>query len=158
MSKAALARFVQRAQKAARLSGKLNILLTSSEEMRSLNRRFRKKNKATDVLSFPPESQGKANPMFTGEVAISADIASANAARFGHPAAVEVKILALHGVLHLAGYDHESDNGKMARKEAALRRKLGLPSSLTERGASVAGQPPARPGSTSRTRPTRRTA
>ena len=80
---------------------------------------------------------------------VSADIASDNANRYGHPAAMEVKILALHGILHLAGFDHESDNGKMARKEAALRRTLGLPSSLTERGA-LNEQPRSRPRSRSK--------
>ena len=70
---------------------------------------------------------------FAGEIAISADIARENAARLGHSAALEVKVLVLHGILHLAGFDHERDNGEMARKEAGLRRKLGLPSSLTER-------------------------
>lgn len=156
VSEASLARFVLRARRTAGLSGTLNVLVTGSEEMRSLNRHFRKKNRATDVLSFPSEAQSNAS-VFAGEIAISADIAAANAVRFGHPAAVEVKILALHGVLHLAGYDHESDNGKMARKEAALRRKLGLPSSLTERGAS-AGQQHASSRSASPTRRTRRTA
>ena len=93
-------------------------------ELRALNHRFRGKNKATDVLSFPsvagPES-GKAKRV-AGDVAISADIARENAVRLGHSAAEEVKILALHGILHLAGFDHERDNGEMARKEAELRR------------------------------------
>jgi probable rRNA maturation factor len=138
LSASSLARFVLHARRAARLKGKVNILLTGDTEMRSLNLQFRKKDKPTDVLSFPSESGRIRNGVFAGEIAISAGIASKNANRLGHPAAVEVKILALHGILHLAGFDHESDNGEMARKEAALRRKLGLPSSLTERGASKA--------------------
>jgi probable rRNA maturation factor len=131
----ALGRFVARARRAVSLQGKVNILVTSSAEMRTLNLRFRKKNKTTDVLSFPLDSNpaAAATRRFAGEIAISADIASRNAARLGHPASVEVKILALHGILHLAGFDHERDNGKMARKERKLRRELGLPSSLTER-------------------------
>ena len=106
--------------------------------MRSLNQRFRKKNKTTDVLSFPAQSfrPGNGKPAFAGEIAISTDVARENAARFGHSQGVEVKILALHGILHLAGFDHERDNGEMARKEANLRRLLGLPSSLTERDES----------------------
>ena len=130
-----LRRFVLRARRAARLSGNVNILLTGNSEMRSLNRRFRKKNKTTDVLSFPAElfSPGNGKRRVAGEIAISTDIARENAAKFGHSQAVEVKILALHGILHLAGFDHERDNGEMARKEANLRRLLGLPSSLTER-------------------------
>jgi probable rRNA maturation factor len=70
---------------------------------------------------------------FAGDVAISAEIAGQNARRLGHPPAEEVKVLVLHGLLHLAGYDHESDNGTMARREARLREQLGLPVALIER-------------------------
>ncbi len=126
-----LSRFVLRARRAAGLQGTANILVTTNAAMRSLNLRFRKKDKTTDVLSFPVESgQGG---RFAGEVAISAEIAAENAARLGHAVAVEVKILALHGILHLAGFDHERDNGEMARKEATSRRALRLPSSLIGR-------------------------
>ena len=68
-----------------------------------------------------------------GDIAISADIATQNARQLGHAPALEIKILALHGVLHLAGYDHETDHGEMARKEISLRKALGLPSGLIER-------------------------
>lgn len=137
----ALSRFMLRARRALPLHTKVNVLLTSSAEMRKLNLRFRKKNKATDVLSFPSHSSsnGSGQRLFAGEIAISADIATRNAALFGHSPAVEVKILALHGLLHLAGCDHERDNGQMAGREGKLRRKLGLPSSLTERGESEKG-------------------
>ena len=131
LSETALARFVRRACQAVKLPGNVNIMITSSHELRSLNRQFRGKDKATDVLSFPPLpvwADGQA-----GDVAISADIASQNARALGHSPADEVKILALHGVLHLAGYDHEQDNGEMARKEVRLRRLLGLPVGLIER-------------------------
>jgi probable rRNA maturation factor len=132
-----LGRFVLRARKAARLSGTVNVLVTSSAAMRALNARFRNKEKATDVLSFPSaSSRGNKKSGFAGEIAISADIAAQNAVRFGHPAALEIKVLALHGILHLAGYDHESDNGKMARKEESLRRALRLPATLIERTQS----------------------
>ena len=143
LSAEALGRFVLRARKAARLAGKVNVLLTDGAEMRALNLQFRRKKKTTDVLSFPSESSsnGMRKRAFAGEIAISADIAARNATKLGHPPATEVKILALHGILHLAGYDHERDNGNMARKEATLRRELGLPSSLTERGG-VAGRGP----------------
>jgi probable rRNA maturation factor len=135
LSAESLSRFVLRARRAARLSGSVDILLTGNSEMRSLNRRFRKKNKETDVLSFPAQSPPPRHGQrgFVGEIAISTDVARENAAKFGHSQAVEVKILSLHGILHLAGFDHERDNGEMARKEANLRRLLGLPSSLTER-------------------------
>jgi probable rRNA maturation factor len=79
-----------------------------------------------------------------GEIAISADIARQNAARLGHPAALEIKLLALHGILHLAGMDHERDNGEMARKEAHLRSVLRLPTGLIERGLSDEDSPKAR--------------
>ena len=136
LSEHALARFVSRARKAAGLQGSVNVLVTGSAAMRSLNFRFRGKNKATDVLSFPADSPmpstGK-TARFAGEVALSAEIAVQNAVHLGHSASVEVKILVLHGILHLAGFDHERDNGEMARKEANLRRKLRLPDALIER-------------------------
>ncbi len=152
---ASLDRFMLRARKAAHLHGRVNLLLTGNAQMRALNRQFRRKNSPTDVLSFPA---GSINSKYAlaGEIAVSADIARDNATRLGHTLPLEVKILALHGILHLAGFDHESDNGQMARKEAALRRKLGLPSSLTERGASKRQQPAGSKPTLSRSR--RRTA
>jgi probable rRNA maturation factor len=70
---------------------------------------------------------------FAGDIAISADIASQNARSLGHRCSDEVRILALHGILHLAGYDHEDDRGEMARTEQLLRQKLDLPAGLIER-------------------------
>lgn len=141
VSELSLTRFVNRARRAAGMRGQVTVLVTSSAEVRDLNRRFRRKNKATDVLSFPAAPiEGDDNE---GDIAISADIASENAERFGHPTAAELKILTLHGILHLAGYDHETDNGKMARKEARLRRELHLPDALierTENGTSAVGR------------------
>jgi probable rRNA maturation factor len=140
----ALDRFVLRARKAVGVRGQVIVLVTSSAAVRSLNRQFRSRNKATDVLSFPfasPTSESRKRPKLAGEVAISADIALQNAARFGHPPAQEVKILALHGILHLAGFDHERDNGEMARKEATLRRALRLPAALIERVQREGVQP-----------------
>jgi len=132
----ALNRFVLRARKAVGVPGQVNLLVTSSAAVRSLNRQFRSQNKATDVLSFPftsPTPESRTRPKLAGEIAISADIALQNSARLGHPVAQEIKILALHGILHLAGFDHERDNGEMARKEATLRRALRLPAALIER-------------------------
>ncbi len=149
LSATSLGRFVLRARKAAHLRSPVNVLVTSNAVMRSLNLRFRKIRRATDVLSFPSESASVGTRSLAGEIAISADIAFRNAAHLGHPAAIEAKVLALHGILHLAGFDHERDNGEMARKEAALRRKLGLPLSLTERSVSNSG-PRARPQRVSR--------
>jgi len=139
LSEQSLSRFILRARRVVQLSGPVNVLVTSSAAMRSLNLRFRGKNKATDVLSFPALASSRTNgkPSLAGEIAISADIALENALRLRHSPALEIKVLTLHGILHLAGYDHERDNGEMARKEAALRRKLRLPSALIERGHSA---------------------
>ena len=123
LSDTALAKFVARASRASKLKGTVNVLVTGSSELRSLNRRFRGKDQPTDVLSFPP------GPCFVnglaGDIAISADIAKQNARRLGHSAAQEIKILALHGVLHLVGYDHERDQGAMAGKETTIAAVLG---------------------------------
>lgn len=135
LSESALDRFVLRARRAAGLRGTVNVLVTSSAAVRALNRQFRGKNKATDVLSFPftsPDGNSRKAEL-AGEIAISADIALQNAVRLGHSAAQEIKILTLHGILHLAGMDHERDNGEMASREATLRRVLRLPAALIER-------------------------
>jgi probable rRNA maturation factor len=131
LTELALNRFVARARHAAGLRGRVDVLLTSSAEMKSLNRRFRGKDKPTDVLAFPAEPD--AQKRFAGEIAISAEIAAQNAWVLRHSLAEEVKILVLHGVLHLRGYDHECDNGQMARRERLLRAKLHLPLGLIER-------------------------
>jgi len=146
LSQQALARLVLRARRAVGLRGVPNILVTSSTVVRTLNRRFRGKNKATDVLSFPstvPLSRTvRQRVRLAGDIAISADIARQNATRFGHSTADEVKILALHGILHLAGFDHEGDNGRMARMEATLRQRLHLPAALIERTQPAAKASP----------------
>ena len=139
LSDRTLSRFVSRVCRAARLSGTVNVLVTGNMELRDLNHRFLGKNAPTDVLSFPP-MPGLENG-FSGDIAISAEIAAQNARLLRHSPAEEIKILALHGVLHLAGYDHEHDRGEMARKEAALRRSLGLPVGLVERNGQEAKSP-----------------
>jgi probable rRNA maturation factor len=141
LGKAALERFLLRARQAVRLKGTVNVLVTSSAELRAMNRQFLGKKEPTDVLSFPP-SEAALRPArpFAGDVAISADIARENADRLGHSLADEIKILALHGVLHLAGFDHERDNGMMARKELQLRRQLKLPAALLERAEQTAAE------------------
>ena len=131
LTELALSRFLARARRAAGLQGAVNVLVTSSAEMKSLNRRFRGKDKPTDVLSFPADPG--AQKQFAGEIAISAEIATKNAHTLGHSPAQEVKILVLHGVLHLRGYDHERDRGQMARREEQLRAQLHLPLGLIER-------------------------
>jgi probable rRNA maturation factor len=137
LNEATLGRFVLRARKALGVRAPVNVLVTTSTAMRALNRQFRGKNKATDVLSFPhasPTRRGEREKL-AGDVAISADFARENSVRLGHPVAQEIKILTLHGILHLAGFDHERDNGEMARKEATLRRAFRLPAALIERGS-----------------------
>ena len=108
------------------------MLITGDREIAALNARFRKKKKPTDVLSFPPLARGDG---FLGDIAISAENAARNAQALKHSTADEIRILILHGVLHLAGYDHESDSGEMAQIEHQLRRRMGLPVSLIERNS-----------------------
>ena len=131
MSAAALDKFLARARRATGLRGTVNVLVTGSRELRALNKKFRGKDKATDVLSFPADAEIAVK--LAGEVAISAEIAMANAQRLGHSAEEEVQILILHGVLHLSGYDHETDAGEMAGLEKELRQRLKLPTGLIER-------------------------
>jgi len=114
----------------ASAKGDLSIALVSDRRMRALNRQFRGKDAVTDVLSFPSDERG-----FLGDVVIAAGVAKRQARDAGHSVAVELKVLALHGLLHLVGYDHEADDGRMARAEARLRRKAGLPVGLIERAA-----------------------
>ena len=128
VSERSLESFATRARKAAGVKGQVQVLITSSDELRALNRRFRRKDKHTDVLSFPAIADGQA-----GDIAISADIASENAYRLGHSLEDELRILILHGILHLGGHDHETDKGEMEALESELRERLKLPSSLIER-------------------------
>jgi len=107
---------------------RISCLLTDDRELRRLNRQFRGKNYATDVLSFPSEGGG--------EIAISLDRAREQAAERGHTLSEEIRILMLHGVLHLRGLDHETDSGEMARAEVRWRRRLGLPAGLIERAGA----------------------
>ncbi len=140
LSRRRLQTFVKRACHASGLKGGITVLLTRSREMRSLNSRFRGKDRATDVLSFPASATAGG---FAGDIAIAFDVAARNARQLGHSVAQEVEILALHGLLHLAGYDHESDHGEMARKEQRLRARLRLPTGLIERSSNGTAPPPA---------------
>ena len=108
----------------ARARGVLSLAIVSDAEMRRLNRDYRGKDKVTDVLSFPSTAD---LPSFLGELAIARGQAARQAREQGHSVAVEVRLLALHGLLHLLGYDHETDGGQMARLESRLRRRAGLP-------------------------------
>ena len=131
LSASGLTRFLNRARLAIGLRGAVDVLLTGDSAIRQLNKNFRGKNKATDVLSFPTPPEISAQ--HAGDLAISIDIAAHQAKAFAHPLIVEIKILILHGLLHLAGEDHETDQGQMATREANLRRELRLPATLIER-------------------------
>jgi probable rRNA maturation factor len=132
-AKSGLTRFLRRALQAVGLDGEVDVLLTTDAEIRRLNRTFRGKNKATDVLSFPaPREIAQEH---AGDLAISLDTAAQQAESFGHSLDAEVRILLLHGLLHLAGMDHEIDRGEMAKRESELRKELKLPVTLIERAS-----------------------
>jgi probable rRNA maturation factor len=134
VSETTIARFVERARRLIGMRESVNVLVTSSAHIKSLNRKFRRLDEPTDVLSFPTLQVGVLGVKPTaGDVVISAEIARENANRLGHSLEHEVKILVLHGILHLAGFDHEHDAGQMARKESRLRRQLNLETALIER-------------------------
>ena len=124
--------FAKRACRAAGLHGGVTVMLTSNREMRALNSRFRGTARATDVLSFPAPASASG---FAGDIAISVEIAAANAKQLGHSTTREIEVLILHGILHLAEYDHERDHGEMARKELALQARLALPGGLIDRSS-----------------------
>lgn len=131
LSKAGLTRFLNRARSSVGLKGEVDVLLADDSTLRRLNRAFRGKNKPTDVLSFPtPEEISQTH---AGDLAISLETAARQAAVYGHDLRDEVRILLLHGLLHLSGLDHETDDGEMAEREAKLRRELRLPTTLIER-------------------------
>jgi len=132
LKRARLARFLAAAQAEVRLAGEVSVLLTGDEEIRRLNREYRRKDKATDVLSFPADAMAHAMGI-AGDLAISVETAAREAETRGHALAVELEVLLLHGTLHLAGYDHEVDDGEMARREERLRKKLGLETGLIAR-------------------------
>ena len=131
LARGPLTRFLNRARGAVGLSGEVDILLSSDATLRTLNRKYRGKNKPTDVLSFP--AQEEIFSEHAGDLAISLETAARQAASFGHTLAEEVRVLMLHGLLHLAGFDHETDKGEMAEREQELRRELRLPVTLIER-------------------------
>lgn len=125
-----LAAWLQRvAPRSAR--GELTIALVSDARIRTLNRTYRAKDRTTDVLSFPASAPHHGQ---LGDVVIARGVARRQAREQGHSESTEWRVLALHGLLHLLGYDHETDDGRMRRVEARLRRKGGLASGLIDRG------------------------
>jgi probable rRNA maturation factor len=119
--------------------GSLTIALVPDQRVRALNKQFRKKDRPTDVLSFPAAApsalrRGTTDPGGRlGDIVIAMGVARAQAAEAGHSLGTELRVLALHGLLHLLGYDHERDSGRMARVESRLRARGGLQSGLIER-------------------------
>jgi probable rRNA maturation factor len=126
-----LATWLQKAAP-ARARGEVTVALISEGRMRTLNRAYRGKDYATDVLSFPADDRS-----FLGDIAIATGVAQRQADEAGHPLGTELRVLALHGLLHLLGYDHERDNGRMTRAEARLRKAAGLEEGLLERSRST---------------------
>jgi probable rRNA maturation factor len=112
----------------ARAIGEVAIALVSDARMRALNRRYRRTDRVTDVLSFSAD-------LTLGDVVIATGVARRQAKEAGHTYQSELRVLALHGLLHLLGYDHHAkdDRGRMARLEARLRRRGGLRAGLIER-------------------------
>lgn len=129
LSRGPVRAFARRLEAEATGERPFTCLIADDAELRRLNRDFRKKDYATDVLSFP---SGQALG-FLGDIAISFEHAQRQAAEYGHSVGQEIEILMLHGVLHLLGMDHEKDRGRMARAENQWRTALGLPSGLIER-------------------------
>src|SRR5688500_3075750 len=119
----------------ARARGAVTVAIVPDNRIRLLNRQYRRKDVPTDVLSFPSEERG-----YLGDIVIAAGVARRQAAAAGHSLQTELRVLALHGLLHLLGYAHEHDDGRMARLEARLRRQGGLREGLIER----AGEAPIR--------------
>ena len=138
LSRAGLSRFLRVAQAAVGLHGEVDVLLAGDRTLRRLNREFRGKDKATDVLSFP--AAGEIANEFAGDLAISLETARRQAISHGHTLRDEVRVLLLHGLLHLHGMDHEVDGGEMAAKEAQLRTRLRLPDGLIARVGTKAGK------------------
>jgi probable rRNA maturation factor len=132
----------------ARVRGEVAIALASDLQVRALNGRYRRKDVATDVLSFPARdpraSAGRrspsADPTFLGDIVIATGVARRQARAMRHAYRTELRVLALHGLLHLIGYDHDDDGdrGRMARVEERLRRKGGLQTGLIGRAARPA--------------------
>jgi probable rRNA maturation factor len=111
----------------------VSVALVSDRRVRALNREYRRKNAVTDVLSFPSHQSPATSHRLLGDIVIARGVASRQARAAGHSELTELKVLALHGLLHLLGYDHETDAGRMQRVEQRLRRTGGLRTGLIER-------------------------
>lgn len=147
-----LRRFLAALQRSLGARGTVGVRLMDDPSIRELNRTFRGKDKATDVLSFPssglesvpapalPAAAVGSARAYLGDIAISVDTAARYAERGGHSLELELRVLLIHGLLHLLGYDHHTDHGEMRQRELALRREWGLPPGLIERAQQTAAQ------------------
>ena len=133
LRRAPIQRFALKLQNEVAKGRTFDCLISGDAELRRLNRDFRGKDYPTDVLSFPAGPWPQAPGPRLGDVAISLPRARAQARRSGHSITQEIRILMLHGVLHLLGMDHETDGGRMARVEKRWRTRLALPNGLIER-------------------------
>ena len=135
LRRAPIERFARTLEREVARERRFDCLITGDAELRRLNREYRGKDYATDVLSFPAEPlpDGPRSERHLGDIAVSVGRARAQAREFGHALEQEIQILMLHGVLHLMGMDHETDRGRMARAEKRWRANLGLPNGLIER-------------------------
>jgi probable rRNA maturation factor len=129
----AIRRFARTLEAEVTKGKRFDCLITGNHELRRLNRAWRGIDKATDVLAFPVCGEIPGQRDFLGDIAISGARANAQAREFGHSPQTEICVLMLHGVLHLLGMDHETDNGRMRRVENRLRKRLGLPAGLIGR-------------------------
>ena len=121
-------------------SGLVSIALVSDSVMRRLNREFRGVDRATDVLSFPVAQRSpvvRGRGALLGDLAIARGVARRQARAQGHAFRTELRVLALHGLLHLLGYDHETDRGRMRRVEERRRRRMGLSAGLIARPVAL---------------------
>jgi probable rRNA maturation factor len=120
--------FYERARRELRFASEsVTVQLISDAAMSRLNRTYRNKSGPTDVLSFPANgAKPSSKTEYVGDIAISLETARRNARRFSRTLPVELRVLILHGMIHLAGFDHETDNGEMERLERRLRRRLGV--------------------------------
>ena len=134
----ALRRFFAALHRSLGMRGTVAVRLMDDASIRALNRSFRGRDRPTDVLSFPagapaPAIAAAGRPHL-GDLALSVDTARRYAAAHGHSLDTELRILLIHGLLHLLGYDHESDQGEMSLRERELRLQWDLPPGLIERG------------------------
>jgi probable rRNA maturation factor len=118
--------------------GEVTVVLVNDPAMRVLNRQYRGVGAVTDVLSFPADATHRVRDGVLGDIVIAVGVARTQARRAGHALGTEARVLALHGLLHLLGYDHETDTGRMARVESRLRRTGGLREGLIARARSDA--------------------